>query len=614
MHKSVSLTRRLLALLMTLALLGGLMLPAVSAEEAAEPETEIATSIWQIPEPEEEVVDPNNPVPEAGEEAAAVYAANAESGVLYNLLNNNQKAAYRAFLIACEDVVNCGMGTVDPSLNVSRQEAILGVTAAMYDHPEVFWHGGRYALYYNGNGQLVGLGMSRNGRWYTTAAQLAQGKQEFEDAANRVLAQVDTSDGAAMTALRIHDALAAAVTYDYNGAADTVGYAQHTAYNALVKGTSVCDGYAKAYLYLLGRCGIQASMVTSNALNHAWNIVQLDGDWYETDVTFDDSGDHLRHTYFNLTTAAMTKAHGGSRDNADTNPLLPTANGTKYSYDKLTGGSTPTPTPTQTPTPTAQPGYGTGVEGFVTRLYEVCLDRSPDSAGLADWVNKLKSHTASGAQVAYGFVFSNEFKGKNYCNEDYVKQLYRAFLGRESDSAGLADWVGKLESGSTREEVFNGFSQSNEFKGICSEYGITLGDPIAIPQYGTVPTGSCSVCGEPDGVTAFVTRLYDICLDRKPDASGLKDWTNQLWNHSNSGRGVAFGFIFSDEFQGKNYDNGTYVDYLYKAFLGRNSDPAGKADWLNRMAQGWTREQIFDGFVGSDEFTGICQSYGIVRG
>ena len=251
---------------------------------------------------------------------------------------------------------------------------------------------------------------------------------------------------------------------------------------------------------------------------------------------------------------------------------------------------------------------------FVTRLYEVCLDREPDASGLNNWVSQLTSGRSTGTQVAYGFVFSNEFKSKNYCNEDYVKQLYRAFLGREADSAGLADWVSKLKTGTTREEVFNGFAQSAEFKEICTNSGVKVGSPIAIPQYGTVPTGSCSVCGETDGVTAFVTRLYDICLNRKPDASGLKDWTNQLWNHTNSGRGVAYGFIFSDEFKGKNYDNSTYVEYLYKAFLGRGSDAAGKADWLNRMAQGWTREQVFDGFVGSDEFTGICQSYGIVRG
>ena len=91
------------------------------------------------------------------------------------------------------------------------------------------------------------------------------------------------------------------------------------------------------------------------------------------------------------------------------------------------------------------------------------------------------------------------------------------------------------------------------------------------------------------------------------------DWTNKLRNHTATGRSVAYGFIFSQEFIGKNYNNSDYVEYLYNAFMGRGSDPSGKTDWLNRMDKGWTREQVFDGFVGSQEFTGICNSYGITR-
>lgn len=254
-----------------------------------------------------------------------------------------------------------------------------------------------------------------------------------------------------------------------------------------------------------------------------------------------------------------------------------------------------------------------GVSGFVTRLYDVCLGRTPDAAGKANWVNALKAGAQTGATAAQGFIFSNEFKGKNYCNEDYVKHLYSAFLGRDADPAGLKSWVGNLESGMTREEVFNGFSQSDEFKNICAGYGITLGSPIAVPQYGTVPTGPCSVDGKEDGVTSFVKRMYKVCLNREAEAKGLQGWTKQLWEHTASGRKVAQGFIFSNEFKAKNYSNADYVEYLYKAFMGRGSDAAGKADWLGRMQQGWTREQVFDGFVGSDEFTKICNSYGIVR-
>lgn len=254
-----------------------------------------------------------------------------------------------------------------------------------------------------------------------------------------------------------------------------------------------------------------------------------------------------------------------------------------------------------------------GVDGFVTRLYRVCLDRNPDEGGKNDWVSRLNNREVSGTVAAYGFIFSQEFRNKNLCNEHFVMQLYKAFMGREYDQGGLEYWIGQLEGGATREEVFNGFAQSAEFNAICENYGITRGDAIEIPQYGTVPTGKCSVCGETDGVTAFVTRLYNVCLDREPDQGGLDDWTGKLWSHERSGKDVSFGFIFSEEFQNRGFSNDDYVEYLYKAFFGRASDAGGKADWVGQLNAGASREHVFNGFVGSTEFDNLCKKYGITR-
>lgn len=261
----------------------------------------------------------------------------------------------------------------------------------------------------------------------------------------------------------------------------------------------------------------------------------------------------------------------------------------------------------------AKPVYSDDVEAFVAQLYNVCLDREPDKSGLNLWTSRLKAKEESGVSAAYGFIFSNEFKNKNLCNEDYIEQLYKAFMGRSSDAEGKKLWLKELSSGKTREEVFNGFALSNEFANLCKKYGINQGTAIEIPKYGTVPTGSCSVCGKEDGVTGFVKRLYKVCLNRNADASGLADWTGKLWNHTSTGRSVAYGFIFSAEFTGKNYNDADYVEHLYEAFMGRSSDAAGKTTWMKLLKEGWTREQVFDGFVGSKEFSDICSSYGIVR-
>jgi hypothetical protein len=254
------------------------------------------------------------------------------------------------------------------------------------------------------------------------------------------------------------------------------------------------------------------------------------------------------------------------------------------------------------------------IEAFVTRLYNVCLGRQPDTGGLNTWTGKLKAKTITGVQTAYGFIFSTEFRNKNYCNEHYVEQLYLAFMGRAADSGGKANWIKKLESGVTREEVFNGFAMSAEFNNLCNQYGITRGKAITVPRYGTVPKGNCSICGKEDGVTTFVKRMYRVCLGREADAGGLKTWTTALWDHTKSGRQIGEGFIFSKEFMNKNYSNAEYVEHLYQAFMGRASDAGGKANWVRQLANGKTRHDVFDGFAGSAEFDRICRSYGIVRG
>lgn len=86
-------------------------------------------------------------------------------------------------------------------------------------------------------------------------------------------------------ALLLHDRLCVHSEYPFYTDITDV---EHTAYGALVNGSSVCQGYAMAYMYLLNRVGIRNYYVSSDKLNHAWNIVYIDGKPYHVDVAFDD--------------------------------------------------------------------------------------------------------------------------------------------------------------------------------------------------------------------------------------------------------------------------------------------------------------------------------------
>ena len=110
--------------------------------------------------------------------------------------------------------------------------------------------------------------------------------------------------------------------------------------------------------------------------------------------------------------------------------------------------------------------------GFASRLYSTCLMRSPDQEGVMAWARQLANQRDTGTGAAHGFFFSYEFVNQNVSNEEYVTRLYRTFMDREPDQAGFDAWVAQLRSGVSREEVFNGFSQSIEFARICASYGI----------------------------------------------------------------------------------------------------------------------------------------------
>lgn len=79
-----------------------------------------------------------------------------------------------------------------------------------------------------------------------------------------------------------HDFLTETVEYKLE---DEFSY---TIYSALVRNKGVCEGYSLAFKQLMDYAGIECHIVISESLNHSWNIVKLDGEYYHIDVTFDD--------------------------------------------------------------------------------------------------------------------------------------------------------------------------------------------------------------------------------------------------------------------------------------------------------------------------------------
>lgn len=241
---------------------------------------------------------------------------------------------------------------------------------------------------------------------------------------------------------------------------------------------------------------------------------------------------------------------------------------------------------------------------FVTRLYNLCLQREPDENGLKYWVNRLKSGQMSAAQVVQGFFFSKEMQNLKLDHEEYVERCYEVMMNRGSDSGGKKYWVERLNNGVTRMYVVRGFVESPEFTAIASKYGI---------KRGSLKLGD--VRDQNYGITSFVARCYTKALGRSYDESGLKTWVSKILNASNRKQAAidtaSNGFLHSAEFQNKKLNDTEYVKVLYRTFLDREYDAAGLADWTDRLQKGSTRDEVMKGFAGSVEFAKLMERYGI---
>ena len=128
--------------------------------------------------------------------------------------------------------------------------------------------------------------------------------EEIRAEAQRVVAQVVT-DGMSSydIAKALHDYLVLNCAYDMRLYSGNMPQTSYTAQGALMDHTAVCSGYAKAYELLMEIAGIPCEYVSGYATGgHAWNLVEIDGEWYHVDTTWDDPipnrEGYVRYDYF----------------------------------------------------------------------------------------------------------------------------------------------------------------------------------------------------------------------------------------------------------------------------------------------------------------------------
>ena len=175
-----------------------------------------------------------------------------------------------------------------------------------------------------------------------------------------------------------------------------------SAYSALVNGQTVCAGYARAFQYLMQQLGIPCYYCRGySGENHAWNIVELYGDYYNVDLTWDDTAIPPVYNYFNKTDADFT----GTHIRRSLSVKLPACTGTLY------GGLE------ETQKEDAEQLYSAGLELYYDKL---CNRIETLGSGRADYSDILDAEVWKELETAY-------LNGNQAFREEYlVRALQRA--------------------------------------------------------------------------------------------------------------------------------------------------------------------------------------------
>ena len=201
----------------------------------------------------------------------------------FGLLNENEQRGYREILEGIRSFEDKFYLSLSGDNEIDRV-----YHAVLKDHPELFWVHNREKVYKT---TYSGRDYCQFSPGYTyTEEQRQEITQAMENAYQEVLSQIP--DGA-----DDYTKVMTVYTYVIDNTEYVISDDDQSIAGAFWKKQAVCAGYAGAVQYLLERLDIPCIYVEGDAANstqgHAWNIVELNGQYYYVDATNGDQPDFL---------------------------------------------------------------------------------------------------------------------------------------------------------------------------------------------------------------------------------------------------------------------------------------------------------------------------------
>lgn len=215
----------------------------------------------------------------------------------YNQLSDD--ASREAYTKLYEALVEMKPSVDIPVLKNAKEPVSMIRRSVIYDHPEIFWTNSTPISTYVEQSDRITVNLC-----YTMDAKTrAERQRELDYNVEEFMRGIHSEMGDYEVALAAFNAIVDRLDYDTlglryqeqnGGTSKTVPDDLRSVYGAIVHRKAVCAGYARAYQYMLQKVGMECMYVNGDCTSgerHAWNIVNMEGEYYHVDVTWGDGSD-----------------------------------------------------------------------------------------------------------------------------------------------------------------------------------------------------------------------------------------------------------------------------------------------------------------------------------
>ena len=235
----------------------------------------------------------------------------------YNQLNKQEQEIYKVFykgLQDCKEII-----PIKGSKGITQETVYRIFTAISDDNPLIYYL----------NQSVISIAEDSNGniaicpKYFFTKEKIHEYNKKIQDTVNKLAVKLNLTEGSELDReKKVHDYLCNNVVYDYDGA-DMNDPAQvilsHNIIGVFAHRRAQCEGIAKAVKVLLNAVDVKCIIVSGKAttddgriVEHAWNMVNIDGIPSHLDVTWDigaSKKDAISYDYYNVTDTQIKRNH-----------------------------------------------------------------------------------------------------------------------------------------------------------------------------------------------------------------------------------------------------------------------------------------------------------------